>query len=76
MVLSEYVYPHMCLAKMSGVDPMKRFGKKRDKCVLYSQCFRVGLDVNSTLPLLGFNVYEYAPRGVMTGIGCMIFFGC
>ena len=48
-------------------NPMYSFGEKRDKCVLYSQCLRVILNENGTVPFNGFHTYQYAPRGVMTG---------
>lgn len=47
--------------------PMSMFGSKRDKCVLYSKCLRVGINRNGTLPYFGFHIYQFAPRGVMTG---------
>ena len=53
--------------KAEGYNRMYRFGAKRDKCVLYSECLRVIVNENATVPFTGFHTYQYAPRGVMTG---------
>lgn len=50
-----------------GLEPMSAFGQKRDKCVLYSKCLRVSVNVNGTVPYTGFHIYQYAPHGVITG---------
>ena len=52
---------------MFAVEPASAFGRKRDKCVLYSECLRVGMNSNGTVPYAGFYIYQYSPRSVMTG---------
>ena len=49
------------------VEPMSAFGYKKDKCVLFSQCRRTGTNMNGSLPYVGFYIYEFGARSVMTG---------
>jgi hypothetical protein len=68
--VQHFAIMHQCgdLRDVTGKEEMSAFGRKKDKCVLFSQCLRVDLNINGSVPYVGFYIYEYAARGVMTGL--------